>query len=325
LIQKISFQIPASSLEGREGSWEEISQIIQHNLLPTLDQKGIILFLPRGQPIPVDAHPAPIANQPTLWYRKYPQIAYVVKGEEKIIYRGKLYQLNTGQGLLLFKTGGAHISHVITSNLIPFRDCLWFDVLPAGCVVHRCQLSSRGHYSGPHYMIIDSRLWELFCEIEDILNQLNNNILIAKSLLMAFFSLLVKAQMLPLKAIIYPPQEISNLPAILQKAINMLHRSYNRPFSLKRLAEACSVSPFYLCRMFKSYLKMTPLGYLTRLRLEIARKLLETSTLTISEIAYLVGYSNPAYLTRLFSKHFGTTPINLRSRPKSAGKESKIG
>lgn len=305
--------IPSCTLVGEAGSWEAIVQIIEHHLLPTLDQLGATLFLPKEIPAPTDVRSAPIENSPPIWYRKCPQIAYVVQGEEQIVYQGRLYILRAPRGLILPKSGGPHISHVITSEAIPFRDCLWFDFLPSGCVVHRCQLSSKGHLSGPHYMLVDSRLAEIFQELEDELNRSDrSNPLIVKSLLMSLFSLLVRARLLPLKAVVYPPQESDNFPLPLQKAIQLIHRSYSRPFSLKRLAQACGYSPSQLCRVFKAYLSTTPLGYLTQLRLEIARRLLETSTLTIAEIAHLVGYSNPAYLTRLFCRFFGIPPTKVR-------------
>jgi len=36
----------------------------------------------------------------------------------------------------------------------------------------------------------------------------------------------------------------------------------------------------------------------------------------VAEVAHLIGYSNPAYLTRLFSKFFGNPPTKLRAHPK---------
>ena len=163
-------------------------------------------------------------------------------------------------------------------------------------------------------MLIDARLAEIFHELEEELHQPNRkNPLIVKSLLMALFSLLARAELLPLRAVVYPPQ-IDDFPLPLQKALQILHRSYNRPFSLRRLAQACAISPYYLCRLFRTHLNATPLGYLTRLRVEIARKLLEKSNLTVAEVAHLVGYSNPAYLTRLFYKFFGNPPAKLRTK-----------
>jgi len=74
------------------------------------------------------------------------------------------------------------------------------------------------------------------------------------------------------------------------------------------------VSPYYLCRLFKAHLNTSPLGYLTHLRVEVARRLLERSNLTVTEVAHLVGYANPAYLTRLFYKFFGNPPAKLRTK-----------
>ena len=309
--------IPSFELEGEEGSWEAIKEIVERQLLPTLDKVGPSLFLPIGQTVPLTARPALIENSPGWWHRKCPQIVYVVRGEEQIIYQGKLWQLKAPQGMIMFNFGGPHASHVIIhDNLIPFRDCLWFDFLPSGCVVHRCQLSKESHRSGPHYMLIDARMAEIFHELEEELRQPNRkDPLIVKSLLMALFSLLARAELLPLKAVVYPPQ-IDGFPLPLQKALQILHRSYNRPFSLQRLAQACAISPYYLCRLFRTHLNTTPLGYLTCLRVEIARKLLEKSNLTVTEVAHLVGYSNPAYLTRLFSKFFGSPPAKLRTQSK---------
>lgn len=329
LVSHTNF-IPSYTLGGEAGSWGAIAQIIEYRLLPTLDRLGAALFLPDGYTAPSNVCSAPIENWPLVWHRKCPQIAYVIQGEEQIVYQGRLYILRAPRGLILPKFGGPHISHVITSEAVPFRDCLWFDFLPSGCIVHRCQLSSKGHLSGPHYMIVDSRIAEIFQELEDELNQPDrNNPLIVKSLLMSLFSLLVRTGLLPLKAIVYPPQESDTFPLPLRKAIQMMHYSYNRPFSLKRLAQACGASPSHLCRVFKAYLSTTPLGYLTQLRLKIARKLLETSTLTTAEIAHLVGYSNPAYLTRLFSKFFGIPPTMVRLQPglsrRSKPPKSKIG
>jgi hypothetical protein len=83
--------IPSFELEGEEGSWEAIKEIVERQLLPTLDKLGPSLFLPSGQPIPLTARPALIENSPGWWHRKCPQIVYVVRGEEQIIYQEKLW------------------------------------------------------------------------------------------------------------------------------------------------------------------------------------------------------------------------------------------
>lgn len=59
----------------------------------------------------------------------------------------------------------------------------------------------------------------------------------------------------------------------------------------------------------------TPGQFMRNYRLNIARELIlrnkVTHKMNISEIAYEVGFNDPKYFTRCFTKHFGMTPSNL--------------
>jgi transcriptional regulator GlxA family with amidase domain len=59
---------------------------------------------------------------------------------------------------------------------------------------------------------------------------------------------------------------------------------------------------------------MTPIGYLTRLRLHLARRLVETTELSLADIAFLVGYRQLTYFVRQFRRLFGQSPGRLRER-----------
>lgn len=52
--------------------------------------------------------------------------------------------------------------------------------------------------------------------------------------------------------------------------------------------------------------------YVRALRLSKAKDLLASSELTISEIAYAVGFDDPKYFSRVFSEEFGVSPANFR-------------
>jgi len=71
-------------------------------------------------------------------------------------------------------------------------------------------------------------------------------------------------------------------------------------------------SQFY--RKIKSLTNFSPVELLRKLRLEKARELLTTTEKAISEIAYDVGFSAPAYFTRVYREMFGETPSDLRER-----------
>jgi AraC-like DNA-binding protein len=84
--------------------------------------------------------------------------------------------------------------------------------------------------------------------------------------------------------------------------------------SLAPIAACAGLSPFSCIRQFREATGMTPLRYLSRIRLDRARKLLSTSRLTIGEIASQVGIRDRFYFTRWFSKETGISPKEFRDR-----------
>lgn len=77
-----------------------------------------------------------------------------------------------------------------------------------------------------------------------------------------------------------------------------------------------SVSSFF--RKFKLYTGMTPLQYLLDIRLANAKNLLESTNYSIGEVAFLVGYDNALYFSRLFHKHVGMSPKEYRKKQDSS-------
>jgi transcriptional regulator GlxA family with amidase domain len=66
-------------------------------------------------------------------------------------------------------------------------------------------------------------------------------------------------------------------------------------------------------RRFKQATDQTPLQYLQEIRIDMAKDLLQTSNLSISEIADRIGYKDMGYFAALFKKHMSTTPSQYRS------------
>ena len=77
--------------------------------------------------------------------------------------------------------------------------------------------------------------------------------------------------------------------------------------SLTRIAAVAGLSCFYFIRVFRANFGVTPHVYLTTLRLERARRLLQTS-MPIAQAAVAAGFSDQSHLTRLFKRVYGTTP-----------------
>lgn len=80
------------------------------------------------------------------------------------------------------------------------------------------------------------------------------------------------------------------------------------------LADALAISLRQLQRTFKEKLNTTPTNFITTLKMEEAAKMLLNSDNNISEIAYALGFSDPAYFTRLFKKYFGKSPSDFTKK-----------
>ncbi|GAB3106827.1 helix-turn-helix domain-containing protein [Aestuariicella hydrocarbonica] len=82
---------------------------------------------------------------------------------------------------------------------------------------------------------------------------------------------------------------------------------------LKNVAEKFDMSVRTFNRRFKNATGKTPLQYLQEIRIDMAKDLLQTSNLSVSEIAYKVGYQDMGHFSSLFKKLLTTTPSDYRA------------
>jgi AraC family transcriptional regulator len=97
-----------------------------------------------------------------------------------------------------------------------------------------------------------------------------------------------------------------------KRCLELLRARLSEDISLDELAAEARLSPFHFARMFKQSVGVPPRVYLTRLRVEKACELLETTDLPVTEIAQEVGYSSNQVLARVFVKHRRMSPTDYR-------------
>ncbi|MBN15856.1 MAG: AraC family transcriptional regulator [Pelagibacterium sp.] len=97
-----------------------------------------------------------------------------------------------------------------------------------------------------------------------------------------------------------------------RRCLEMMRARLSQDISLDELAAEARLSPFHFARMFKQSIGVPPRVYLTQLRMEKTCQLLETTDLSVTEIAQEVGYSSNQVLARVFIKHQRMSPTEYR-------------
>ncbi len=85
-------------------------------------------------------------------------------------------------------------------------------------------------------------------------------------------------------------------------------------YTVEQLASDLGISRVQLYRKVKAILNINVSDYIQNLRLEKAKTLIQESKLSISEIAYSVGFSSPSYFSLLFKEKFGKSPKMYRKK-----------
>lgn len=94
----------------------------------------------------------------------------------------------------------------------------------------------------------------------------------------------------------------------------MASRYAEADLDLDAVVQAAGVNRNKVNEILKAELGFTFTGYLNKLRLaEAARLLAEKGSATVSEVAYTVGYNNASYFNKLFKEEYGCTPKAFRA------------
>jgi len=111
----------------------------------------------------------------------------------------------------------------------------------------------------------------------------------------------------------------SSADPVVSKAQFWIQNHLHQNVDQVRLAEKIGVSQRTLIRRFKAEIGLTPLTYLQNVRIETAKQKLESTSLSLEQVIYQVGYSDVSSFSTLFKKRVGLSPSAYRKRFTQAG------
>ena len=102
------------------------------------------------------------------------------------------------------------------------------------------------------------------------------------------------------------------LSPLIQKAKRLIEEYYGSQITLEEAARQLSVSPEYLSRLYKKETGLSFSEDLRRLKVEKVKTLLLGTTLNLTKIAAMTGFSDPKYMSKVFKDEVGVLPAEYR-------------
>lgn len=217
------------------------------------------------------------------------QLLYTVSGKGAAFVQGETYELKKGS-ILFSPPNTAHEYHRLTSEwetlFITFN----------GCGI-------------PGFFDPEAAVWNADFDFEGwwkLLHAYRQDPKRARDLSISLYAMLLELK----DAIRQPLSPALKKQHVLAQAMHYL--AEEKEPQLSTLASMLHMSEAHLCRLFKEYTGYRPFEYMNLIRLQKARELLQSSSLSVGEVARACGYESHSYFTMLFKRHTGMTPTEYR-------------
>jgi AraC family transcriptional regulator len=111
---------------------------------------------------------------------------------------------------------------------------------------------------------------------------------------------------------------------VVEGVVQRLRQRPDADLSLSDMADISALSPSHFCRVFRAIVGIPPVAFQAALRLDLAKRLLLTTPLSVTEICFAVGYDSPGTFTARFSRSVGLPPRSFRDRAWSRPEPRRI-
>lgn len=243
-------------------------------------------------------------------YHPYYELYFLISGSCRMFIDHTIYYLSAGDIVMLAPYqlhqtiyGSGQIAERFTANFVP----AYIEYFVSQCSEDGlASIFSRHKLSVPKEQ--QDYVKELFLQMsgETLSNDCYSRIQL-KSLLFQFLTFLGRC-----RGPEQPDQALEPDDAVIQDAARYIYLHHSEPLTLESVAEAAHMSPAWFSRKFHRAVGLGFKEYLTHVRLENAEELLLTTSLSVTEIALICGFSNGNYFGDAFKKARGISPREFR-------------
>lgn len=242
---------------------------------------------------------------------------YVLAGSGTFTSGGRTWHLNAGDGFLIIP---GVISGYKASEETPWEYCwIGFDGRDAKNTLNSCGINAENPVFSASGSARETEeketggeqkrkcltIGEVLLSIKDVLYEEPENVYLHLSLLYQFFALL-------------QPKSTAghrDSTGYLQKAIDYIQNNYAYDIKIRDVARCVGIDRTYLYKLFCQEVGTSPQQYLIGYRLSVAKQMLTSTSLRVSEIANSCGFVDSTSFCHQFRSQFMMTPSQFRKAP----------
>jgi YesN/AraC family two-component response regulator len=101
---------------------------------------------------------------------------------------------------------------------------------------------------------------------------------------------------------------------VIRRSIEFMNKNVHLKLTLQQISKEAGYSPTYFTTLFKQETGYSPLSYFSHLKILKATEFLDYTKHKIKEISFSLGYADPYYFTKDFTKRMGLSPRQYRNR-----------
>ncbi|MBT4287696.1 MAG: DNA-3-methyladenine glycosylase 2 family protein [Deltaproteobacteria bacterium] len=121
-----------------------------------------------------------------------------------------------------------------------------------------------------------------------------------------------------------PGFDSSKAPGLISKALKLIFDSFPLEIKVNELARQLQISNRHLNRLFQQHLGTTPFSIWNTQKIHFAKRLIDETALSMSEIAFFAGFNSIRSFNHSFKKCYQKSPSELRNNKKSTNKDQWV-